>query len=76
MRRLWILRCWRNADDRSHWQEMFGLPRPWQEMILNHLNKEVQMSNDERIYWSAITISLFVVVWSFWVFSMEMMKWN
>ena len=34
------------------------------------------MSNDERIYWSAITISLFVVAWSFWVFSMEIMKWN
>ena len=41
-----------------------------------YLNKEVQMSNDERIYWSAITISLFVVAWSFWVFSMEIMKWN
>lgn len=29
------------------------------------------MSNDERMYWAAITISLFVVAYSFWVLSME-----
>lgn len=32
------------------------------------------MSNDERIYWSVIAISLWVVAYAFLVFSMEAMK--
>lgn len=34
------------------------------------------MSNDERMYWSAIAISMVVVAYSFWVFSMEAMRWR
>lgn len=32
------------------------------------------MSNDERVYWSAIAVSMAVVAYSFWVFSMEAMR--
>lgn len=32
------------------------------------------MTNDERMYWSAIAVSMVVVAYSFWVFSMEAMR--